>query len=196
MPGAISPATAWSRTPIRPASSGHRFDRDLEAALGRTVRLANVCRLLRLSERPTAPPPAARSVFGVILGTGVGGGIVIAGTLLAGANAIAGEWGHKPPALAGRFRASRSALLLRQIGLHRELPVRPGLAADHRRITGSERGCRGDHPRGGAWRRGGAGQPRARYVDRLARGLASVINIIDPEFIVLGGGLSRIAMLY
>jgi fructokinase len=135
------------------------------------------------------------TVFGVILGTGVGGGIVIGGRLVVGANAIAGEWGHNqlpwptpeespgPPCYCGRAGCIETFL------------SGPALAADHHRHTGrqltgfeiAELARRGDAD---------CGATLGRYADRLARGLAAVINLIDPDAIVLGGGLSGIAMLY
>src|SRR6266478_7798488 len=96
MPGAISPATGLVKNANSTSLIGHRLDRDLALALQREVRLANDADCFALSEAVDGAAAGARSVFGVILGTGVGGGIVVAGTLLAGANAIAGEWGHNP----------------------------------------------------------------------------------------------------
>jgi fructokinase len=169
--------------------------RDLEAALGRPVRLANDANCFALSEAFDGAAAGCGTVFGVILGTGVGGGIVIGGQLLVGANAIAGEWGHNPlpgpqadelpgpPCYGGHSGCIESFL------------SGPGLAADHRRHSGHD--LTGPQIASGA----AEGDPDCRasldrYTGRLARALASVINLIDPDAIVLGGGLSTLAILY
>ena len=195
MPGATSPATGLVKNANSTCLIGRRFDRDLEAALGRTVRLANDADCFALSEAVDGAADGARSVFGVILGTGVGGGIVIAGTLLAGANAIAGEWGHNPLPWPDDSERPGPRCYCGKSGCIESFLSGPALAADHRRITGSDEDAEAI-ARAAARGDAVAQASLARYVDRLARGLASVINIIDPEFIVLGGGLSRIAMLY
>jgi fructokinase len=196
-PGAISPATGLMKNANSTCLNGRPLASDLERALGRPIRMANDADCLAVSEQADGAAAGARSVFAVILGTGVGGGVVIDGRLLSGPNAIAGEWGHNPlpwprpewgevPGPAhwdGRHGAIESWL------------SGPGLAADHARTTGTmlsgeaivvgaERGDRTCE------------QSLDRYEDRLARSLATVINLIDPEVIVLGGGLSRIERLY
>ncbi|MCC2657032.1 MAG: hypothetical protein K0Q76_2140 [Panacagrimonas sp.] len=196
-PGAISPATGLIKNANSTCLNGRPLTRDLERALGRTPRLANDADCLAVSEQADGAAAGARSVFAVILGTGVGGGIVIDGRLLGGPNAIAGEWGHNPlpwprpdwgevPGPAhwdGRSGAIEAWL------------SGPGLAADHARVTGDA--LAGERIVAGAEQ----GDPACaatldRYEDRLARSLATVINLLDPEVVVLGGGLSRIERLY
>jgi fructokinase len=196
-PGSISPATGLMKNANSTCLNGRPLAADLERALGRPIRMANDADCLAVSEQADGAAAGARSVFAVILGTGVGGGIVIDGRLLAGPNAIAGEWGHNPlpwprpewgevPGPAhwdGRFGAIEAWL------------SGPGLAADHARTTGVT--LPGEAIVSGAERGDRAcGQTLDRYEDRLARSLATVINLIDPEVIVLGGGLSRIERLY
>jgi fructokinase len=176
---------------------GHPLDKDLAAALGRPVRLANDANCFALSEAADgagAGKEAGRVVFGVILGTGVGGGLVVGGHVLTGPNGVAAS-GAQPPALAQRRRAPRPRLLLRQGRLRGDVPVRAGMARDHRRRTGQ------DLTAPLIAERAGAGNPEAlatleRYEERLARALAIVINILDPDAIVLGGGLSNITRFY
>jgi fructokinase len=139
-------------------------------------------------------------VFGVILGTGVGGGIVIGGRLLVGANAIAGEWGHNPLPAPQPDELPGAPCYCGRSGCIEMFLSGPGLAADHRRhrthdLTGRDL----DAPQIAAGAAAGDPQCRAsldRYADRLARALASVVNLIDPDAIVLGGGLSALALLY
>jgi fructokinase len=168
---------------------------DLEAALGRPVRLANDANCFALSEATDGAAANCRIVFGVILGTGVGGGIVADRRLLAGANAIAGEWGHNPLPWPLPGELPGPACYCGRSGCIETFLSGPGMAADHRRhtaeILGSAEIARGAE--------NGDTNCRAtldRYIDRLARGLAAVINLVDPDAIVLGGGLSAIGALY
>jgi fructokinase len=196
-PGAISPATGLMKNANSTCLNGRPLASDLERALGRPIRMANDADCLAVSEQADGAAAGARNVFAVILGTGVGGGVVIDGRLLNGSNAIAGEWGHNPlpwprpewgevPGPAhwdGRHGAIESWL------------SGPGLAADHARTTGTM--LSGEAIVAGAERGDRTcEQSLDRYEDRLARSLATVINLIDPEVIVLGGGLSRIERLY
>ncbi|HET7292780.1 MAG TPA: ROK family protein [Vicinamibacteria bacterium] len=195
MPGAISPATGFVKNANSTWLNGKPLREDLEARLGRTVRLANDANCFALSEATDGAAAGASVVFGVILGTGVGGGLVVGGKALVGANAIAGEWGHNPlPAPHGDDSPGPNCYCGRA-GCIETFLSGPGLAADHRRTTGVSR--TGEEIVAAA----DAGEPAAvatlaRYVDRLARSLASVINVADPDVIVLGGGLSRIQRLY
>ncbi|HEX3498300.1 MAG TPA: ROK family protein [Stellaceae bacterium] len=195
MPGAISPATGLVKNANSTCLIGQRLDRDLEAALGREVRLANDADCFALSEAVDGAAAGARSVFGVILGTGVGGGIVIAGKLLAGANAIAGEWGHNPLPWPEDSERPGPRCYCGKAGCIETFLSGPALAADHQRATGSRQDA-ASIAQAAADGEAAAQASLARYADRLARGLASVINIVDPEIVVLGGGLSRIAALY
>jgi fructokinase len=195
MPGALSPATGLIKNANSTCLIGHPFDRDLVAALGREVRLANDADCFALSEAVDGAAAGARSVFGAILGTGVGGGVVIAGNLLAGANAIAGEWGHNPLPWPAPSESPGPRCYCGKLGCIESFLSGPAFAADHVRETGRQQDAEtiaqaaasGDAP---------AEASLARYVDRLARSLASVINIVDPEIVVLGGGLSGIEALY
>jgi fructokinase len=195
MPGALSPATGLIKNANSTCLIGHPFDRDLVAALGREVRLANDADCFALSEAVDGAAAGARSVFGAILGTGVGGGVVIAGNLLAGANAIAGEWGHNPLPWPAPSESPGPRCYCGKLGCIESFLSGPAFAADHLRETGRQQDAEtiaqaaasGDAP---------AEASLARYVDRLARSLASVINIVDPEIVVLGGGLSGIEALY
>ncbi len=195
MPGAISPATGLVKNANSTWLNGRPFDRDIAAKLGRAVRVANDANCFAVSEAQDGAAAGRHLVFGVILGTGVGGGIAIDGRVLTGPNAIAGEWGHNPlPAPNDSERPGPECYCGRR-GCVETFLSGPGLAADHASATGVTLTAPeivalaedGDD---------GATATLARYVDRLARGLAGVINILDPDAIVLGGGLSEIAELY
>lgn len=196
-PGAISPVTGLLKNSNSVCLNGKPIKQDLERALGREVRMANDADCLALSEASDGAGAGAKNVFAVILGTGVGGGICINGQILRGANAIAGEWGHNPlpwprpewdevpgpPCWDGRHGSIEVWLS----GV--------GMSDDHRRVSG-ERIAGED-----IVSRAAAGDEKcqatlARYEDRLARALAHIINILDPQVIVLGGGVSRVARLY
>jgi fructokinase len=194
-PGAISPATGLVKNANSTWLNGRPLHRDLAAALSREIRIANDADCFALSEAADGAGADARTVFGVILGTGVGGGIVRDGALLSGPNAIAGELGHNPlpwpepgewpgpPCYCGRTGCTETFL------------SGPGLSADHVRAGGADlppaeiatRATRGDLA---------APVTMTRYADRLARALAAVINLLDPDVIVLGGGLSNLDALY
>lgn len=191
MPGAISPKTGLVKNANSTWLNGRPFDRDLTELLGRPVRLANDADCFALSEATDGAAAGLPVVFGVILGTGVGGGIVIAGKLLSGADAIAGEWGHNPLPWPSPAELPGPRCYCGRRGCIETWLSGPGLARDY--------GAGADAAEIAA--RAEAGEPGAaaaleRYADRLARGLASVINVIDPHAVVLGGGLSKIATLY
>jgi fructokinase len=216
IPGAESLATGLIKNANSTCLIGRPLRTDLERLLGREVRLANDANCFALSEASDGAGRAAGIVFGVILGTGVGGGIVVNGQLLQGANAIAGEWGHcyLPPASGSPVRpgellpAQGNSALSRQEGW-REGPAcycgrrgcvetylsGPGLAADHLRCTGQTLGAEAIALAAAA----GDSQCEAtlqRYEARLAFALAQVINVLDPDVIVLGGGLSNVERFY
>jgi fructokinase len=195
MPGAISPATGLVKNANSTWLNGRRLHEDFEARLQRPVRLANDANCFALSEAVDGAAAGSPVVFGVILGTGVGGGLAVHGRVLTGANAVAGEWGHNPlPAPRDDERPGPDCYCGRAGCIETYLSG-PGLAADHRRATGEARS--GEQVVAAATA-GDAGALASleRYADRLARGLATVINVADPDAIVLGGGLSRIARLY
>ncbi|MBV9522681.1 MAG: ROK family protein [Alphaproteobacteria bacterium] len=197
MPGAISPVSGLVKNANSTCLNGRPFDRDAAAMLGRPIRVANDADCFALSEAVDGAAAGAMTVFGAILGTGVGGGIVAAGRLLAGPNAIAGEWGHNPMPWPAPEEWPGLPCYCGRTGCIETLLSGPGLAADHRRATGGASDIDGVAIAAAA----AAGDADAaatleRYAERLARALASVVNLLDPEFIVLGGGLSRIAQLY
>lgn len=195
MPGTVSPATGLVKNANSTWLIGRALDRDLEASLGRPVRLANDANCFALSEAVDGAAAGAAIVFGVILGTGTGGGVVVDGRVLRGANAIAGEWGHNPLPWPSDAERPGPPCYCGRRGCVETFLSGPGLARDHETVTG----VRLEGPavvEAAAGGEAGARLTLDRYVDRLARALASVINVIDPDVIVLGGGLSRIPDLY
>jgi fructokinase len=195
IPGAISPATGLVKNANSTWLIGRPLQRDLETALARPVRLANDANCFALSEATDGAAAGAETVFGVILGTGVGGGIAVNGQIQVGANAIAGEWGHNPLPWPEPDEMPGPPCWCGRSGCIETFLSGPGLAADHHRHTGRSLTAReiaytaetGDPD---------CRATLARYSGRLARGLALVINVIDPDAIVLGGGLSAIGTLY
>jgi fructokinase len=195
IPGAIDPASGLVKNANTIVLIGKPFDRDMAARLGRPVRLANDANCLIQSEASDGAAQGSSLAFGVILGTGVGGGIAFDGRLREGPNAIAGEWGHNPlpwPAadeLPGEpcYCGKRGCIetFLSGPGLSRDAAAATGLSRTPPEIVAAAEA--GD---------AGAEAVLARYEDRLARALASVINIIDPDMIVLAGGLSQMPRLY
>ncbi|HEX6102098.1 MAG TPA: ROK family protein [Alphaproteobacteria bacterium] len=195
IPGAISPATGLVKNANSTWLNGRPFDRDIARRLDRAVRVANDANCFAMSEASDGAAAGLSPVFGVILGTGVGGGIVVEGRILTGADAIAGEWGHTPlPYPADDERPGERCWCGRSGCLETWLSG-PALMRDHERRTGrrwSPAQIASAADAGDA----GAEAALARYADRLARGLSVVVNILDPAAIVLGGGLSNLARLY
>jgi fructokinase len=194
MPGAISPATGLIKNANSTCLIGQPLDRDLEAALARPVRLANDANCFALSEASDGAAAGADVVFGVILGTGVGGGIVVGGRVLAGPNAIAGEWGHNPLPWADADEQPSPACYCGKRGCIETFLSGPGLATDHAAATGERLDA--EAIVAAARTDAAAEASLRRYERRLAKALAHVINLLDPDVIVLGGGLSRIDRLY
>jgi len=188
IPGALSRVTGFVKNANSTWLIGRPLKQDLEQAIGREVRLENDANCFALSEAADGAAAGAEVVFGVILGTGVGGGIVVHGKVLTGPNAIAGEWGHNPLPAPVPEDLPLPACYCGRSGCIETYLSGPGLAADHLRLTG-ERVNAGEI----AARRGEA---LGRYEERLARALASVINVLDPDVIVLGGGISNVERLY
>lgn len=195
-PGSRSPLTGRMRNANSTCLNGQPLQQDVEAALGRAVRMANDANCFALSEAVDGAGRAAPVVFGVILGTGVGGGIVVDGRVLEGANGVAGEWGHNPmPAGPDTEGSAPPPCYCGRAGCIETWLSGPALAADHRRVTGEPlapeqivtRAAAGDTA---------CAATLARYEIRLARALAGVINLLDPQVIVLGGGLSALPGLY
>ena len=195
IPGAVSPVTGLIKNANSTWLIGRPLQRDLENALRQPVRLANDANCFVLSEATDGAGAAMETVFGVILGTGVGGGIAIRRQILVGANAIAGEWGHNPMPWPTPDEVPGRPCWCGRSGCLETFLSGPALAMDHhchylRTLSAPE-----------IAEAAAAGDPESRatlerYMDRLARGLASVINVVDPDAIVLGGGLSSISALY
>jgi fructokinase len=194
IPGAISPATGLVKNANSVWLIGKPFDRDLAGRLGRAVRVANDANCFALSEAADGAAAGMPVVFGVILGTGVGGGVVVDGRVLTGANAVAGEWGHSPLPWRGDDERPGPGCYCGKHGCIESFLSGPGLAADHERASG--RRLDAEAVAAAAPTDTAAEATMRRYEDRLARGLATVINLLDPDAIVLGGGLSRIDRLY
>ncbi|PWE16479.1 fructokinase [Marinicauda salina] len=190
-PGSINPRTGCVRNANSTDLNGRRLNQDLEAALGRPVRCANDANCFALSEARDGAAADARIVFGAILGTGVGGGVVVDGRLLSGADFIAGEWGHAGLPWARPDETPGPACKCGKRGCVEAWCSGPALVADYVRAGGQaesveeivEAASAGDSL---------ARDALARHRDRLARSLATVVNILDPEAIVLGGGLSNL----
>jgi fructokinase len=195
MPGAISPATGVVKNANSTWLNGRHLHEDLEARLSRSVRLANDANCFALSEASDGAGAGAETVFGVIIGTGCGGGVVVRGGVLTGPNAVAGEWGHNPLPWPRDDERPGPACYCGQHGCLETFVSGTGLALDYQTHTGTlataaevvTHAAAGDAP---------ARAALDRYVDRLARGLATVVNLLDPDVIVLGGGMSNVASLY
>jgi len=191
IPGTISPATGLVKNANSTWLIGKPLADDLPRLLERPVRFANDANCFALSEATDGAAEGADVVFGVILGTGVGGGLVIDRQVVVGTNAIAGEWGHNPlPAPRDEERPGPPCYCGRR-GCIETFLSGPALTADYDGVTSADAIARlasdGDRL---------AEEALARYEDRLARALASVINLLDPDVIVLGGGLSNVDRLY
>ena len=193
IPGAISPVTGLVKNANSTRLIGHPLDKDLSAALGRTVRVANDANCFALSEATDGAGKGHAVVFGIIAGTGVGGGLCIGGRVLTGPHAIAGEWGHNPlPAPCDDEIAGGPDCYCGKHGCIESWCSGPALAADFKRMTGREMTA----PEIGVSNDPAAKETLARFYDRFARAIATLVNILDPDAIVLGGGLSNIDALY
>ncbi|MCE9658166.1 MAG: ROK family protein [Burkholderiales bacterium] len=196
-PGAISPASGLIKNANSTHLNGRPLRADLAQALGREVRIANDADCFALSEASDGAGAGHGVVFGVILGTGVGGGLVVDGRLRVGPNAITGEWGHNElPARTESALPDTRCYCGRRRCIETYLSG-PGLAADHARVAPMPPAV--DARRIVALARSGdaaAAATLARYCRRLASALATVINIVDPDVVVLGGGLSQVGELY
>jgi fructokinase len=191
MPGSISPRTGLIRNANSVWLNGERFGQDLEAVLARPVRLANDANCLALSEAADGAGAGAGVVFAAILGTGCGGGLVVDGRLVEGRNGVAGEWGHTPLPWPTDQEHPGPACWCGRRGCLETWISGPALAADHGAgLTAPQivEAARAGEP--------GAQGTLGRYVDRLGRALAGVVDLIDPDVIVLGGGMSNVGELY
>ncbi len=195
MPGSLSPATGLMRNANSTCLNGQPLDRDLAEAIGRPVNVENDANCFALAEAIAGAGHGADVVFGVILGTGVGGGVVVRQNVLIGRNAIAGEWGHNPLPKPDREENPGPDCYCGRQGCVEAWCSGPALSADHFRVTGSDMppdmianfAIAGDMA---------ARETLERHTDRLARALAGVVNTLDPDVIVLGGGLSNLDHLY
>jgi fructokinase len=194
IPGAISPANGLIKNANSTWLIGKPFDRDLAGLLGRPVRMANDANCFALSEATDGAGKGAAIVFGVILGTGVGGGLVIDGRCVAGRNAIAGEWGHNPLPWPEPAERPGPDCYCGKRGCIETFLSGPALARDHFAATGRQ--CTPPEIVAAAATDRDAENTLRRFDERLARALATVINVIDPDVIVLGGGLSNLDRLY
>ena len=192
MPGSLSPKTGLVRNSNTQSLNGQPLQQDLEAATGQPVRLANDANCFALSEASDGAGQGANAVFGVIVGTGCGGGLVIDGKLQHGANGIGGEWGHNPLAAPTADEVPGPACYCGRFGCNEVWISGSGFARDHYAVTGENLTAQeiiaADTPQAEA--------SFARLCDRMARALGAVINLVDPDVIVLGGGLSNIDALY
>jgi len=194
-PGALSPTTGRLRNSNTVVLNGRALDRELGEALGREVRVGNDANCFTLSEAVDGACSADRMVFGVIIGTGTGGGIVIDKRAHQGRHAIAGEWGHNPLPWPRPEEQPGAACYCGKRGCVETVLSGPGLAHDHAQREGETlapeqivaRAADGEQK---------AGRSMERYFDRMARALASVIDVLDPDAVVLGGGMSNVDALY
>lgn len=191
MPGAISPSTGLVKNANSVWLNGRAFQADIETSLGRRVRIENDANCLAVSEAVDGAAAKEDIVWAIILGTGVGSGIAIGGRALSGRHRIAGEWGHNPLPSPRDDERPGPACYCGRHGCIETWVSGTGLAAAHRRRSGHHVSA---EEVVNAWRAGEAeaGRTVADYVDRLGRSMAHVVNILDPDIIVIGGGLSRV----
>lgn len=189
-PGSRSPLDGRMRNCNTVVLNAKPLLRDLEAAVGREVRMANDANCFALSEAVDGAGAGADVVFGVILGTGVGGGVVVHGRVLAGANGIAGEWGHSPMPGARGDEVPGPPCYCGRNGCIESFLSGPGMAREHAGRHG------GSLTAAQIFADASCEDTCARYEDRLARALGVVVNLLDPDVIVLGGGLSNVTRLY
>ncbi len=195
MPGSISPRTGLVRGSNLLTLNGTPFNRDLTTKLNRTVRVENDANCFAISEASDGAGAGEHTVFGAILGTGCGGGVVVNGRIMTGYNAIGGEWGHNPLPWMNEEEWPGPACYCGKKGCLETFISGTGYRADYQKHAGqdlsggqiTDLAMKGDAIARGAF---------DRYVDRLARGLAALINIIDPDVIVFGGGMSNVTALY
>jgi fructokinase len=195
MPGTHSRATGRVKNSNSVCLNDQPLHADLEQRMGQSLRFANDADCFALSEATDGAAAGAGSVFGVIVGTGTGGGIVVDGKLLSGPNGIAGEWGHNPLPWPQPDELPGAPCYCGKQGCIETWLSGPGMARDHLDATGEHVDATEIAAAAGSGQVA-AGDTLARYADRMARALASVINIIDPEVIVLGGGMSNVEFLY
>lgn len=195
IPGAVAPATGLIKNANSTWLIGRPLAEDLSRALARPVRLANDANCFALSEASDGAAAGAAVVFGVIIGTGTGGGVVVNGRVIAGANAIAGEWGHNPLPAPEDDERPGPACYCGRSGCIETFLSGPALSREYVASGGEEVSALEIGARAAAGE-SRAGATLARYEARFARAIASIINVLDPDVIVLGGGVSNIERLY
>lgn len=190
VPGSPSPTTGLMRNANSTCLNGHNLEKDLRATLDRNVRLANDANCLALSEATDGAAADAQTVFGIILGTGVGGGLVVDGSLVIGRNAVAGEWGHVPlPWPEADERPGRMCYCGRRGCLETFLSGTAVEARARQLGIGIEKATdMEDHP--------DSAELLEQWLHQLTRSLAIIIDIVDPDVVVVGGGLNRISSIY
>jgi fructokinase len=196
IPGTISPVTGLVKNANSTKLIGHPLDLDVGRAIGRTIRVANDANCFALSEASDGAGAGADVVFGIIAGTGVGGGVCVRGQAIIGAHAIAGEWGHNPlPSPSTKEVEDAPQCYCGRRGCIESWVSGPALSRDFMRQTGREleaseiaRLAASHHPQ--------ASEVMGVFLDRFARAIATLVNILDPDVIVMGGGLSNIDSLY
>jgi fructokinase len=194
-PGALSNETGRLKNSNSVWLNDQPLRRDLENALKRPMRIANDANCFALSEATDGAAAGADVVFGVIVGTGTGGGVVVHGRLINGVNSIAGEWGHNPLPWVSAQELPGPSCYCGKSGCIETYLSGPGMANDYFALTGSMLQAE-DIVREAAAGNANAEQTLQRYEQRMAQALASIINVLDPEVIVLGGGMSNISRLY
>jgi fructokinase len=196
IPGTISPRTGLVKNANSTRLIGHPLDKDLASALGRDIRMANDANCFALSEATDGAGAGHDAVFGVIAGTGVGGGVCVHGRVLNGAHFIAGEWGHNPlPGAIAEEVADAPLCYCGKAGCIESWCSGPALAAQFRARTGRALNA-GEIAHGAADGDPDCAAVFEKFLDRFARALATLVNVLDPDVIVLGGGLSNIDALY
>jgi fructokinase len=191
IPGTISPVTGLVKNANSTWLIGHPLDEDLKELLGRPVRIMNDANCFALSEAVDGAGSDAKVVFGVILGTGVGGGIVVDRQVLDGAQKICGEWGHNPLPRPTDEERPGARCYCGRYGCIETFLSGPGMARDHQSVTGIALSTHEIVALAGDGNEQ-ASATLVRYVERLGRALATVINVLDPDVVVLGGGLSNL----
>jgi fructokinase len=195
IPGTISRVTGRVKNANSTWLNGQPFHTDLTAALGREVRVANDANCLAVSEATDGAAAGVRLVYGVILGTGCGGGVALEGCVHDGPNGVAGEWGHNPLPWPKPEESPGPACYCGKRGCMEMWVSGTGIARDYKNVTGTAKTTReivADFTAGDRV----ASETIERFEDRLARGLSNVINILDPDVIVVGGGVSRLDHIY
>ena len=192
MPGSLSPKTGLVRNSNTQSLNGKPIKQDLESRLAREIRIANDANCFAMSEAADGAGQGAQSVFGVILGTGCGGGLVIDGRLQNGVNGVGGEWGHNPLAAPTAEEVPGPPCYCGRNGCNEVWISGSGFARDHAAINGETLSAEEIIASDSA----AAKASLERLCDRIARALGAVVNLVDPEVIVLGGGLSNVEALY